>query len=203
MTKSSFNKKQLKCLQAYAEQRYENMRGARADRNIDFVLYILMVVVLALGVRTFLAEPIRVEGNSMVPTLLDGEHMFVEKVSYWCKQPARGDVLICFYPGYDESCVKRVIGLPGETVAVTNGVVTVDGAPLDESLYWTEQISGDTQPVTVPDKQVFVIGDNRNFSKDSRSPSVGPIPYYKVVGRVRAVIWPLSVYRTFPSVEYR
>ena len=202
MIESAFTKKQLKCLRAHAEQRYENMRGTRADRNIDFLLYILAVIVLALGVRAFFAEPIRVDGDSMVPTLHDGEHMFVEKVGYWFDEPARGDVIICFYPGYTESCVKRVIGLPGETVQVQNGVVTIDGVPLDEEMYWTDIIYEDTEPVTVGKKQVFVMGDNRNFSKDSRSASVGPIPYYKIVGRVRAVIWPPQLYRTFPSVEY-
>ena len=149
MTNSAFSKEELRCLQAHAERRYESMRGARADRNIDFLLYILAVVMLALGVRTFLMEPIRVEGDSMVPTLHEGEHMFVEKVGYWFDEPQRGDIIICFYPGYRESCVKRVIGLPGETVQVANGKVLIDGAAIDETPYWNDLLFGDTEPVTV------------------------------------------------------
>lgn len=178
------------------------MRGARADRNFDFFLYILAVIMLALGIRTFLMEPIRVEGASMVPTLEEGEHMFVEKVGYWFEEPQRGDIIICFYPGYRESCVKRVIGLPGETVQVTNGVVLIDGVLLDEAAYWNDVLFDETEPVTVGEKQVFVMGDNRNFSKDSRSASVGPIPFHKIVGHVRAVIWPFSQYRAIAPVEY-
>ena len=202
LTESGFTEKELRLLRARADERYENMRGARFYRNVDFLFYILTVVLIALGIRAFLVEPIRVDGDSMVPTLLNGEHMFVEKVSYWFNTPERGDIVICFYPGYTESCVKRVIGLPGETVEVREGTVYIDGKALDESLYWRDMIFSDTAPVTVGEKAVFVMGDNRNGSKDSRALSVGPIPFGKVEGRVRSVVWPLSAYRTFPHVEY-
>lgn len=178
------------------------MRGARFYRNLDFLIYILVVVTCALGIRAFLFEPIRVEGDSMVPTLLNGEHMFVEKVSYWFHGPQRGDIIICYYPGYTESCVKRVIGLPGDTVEVREGRVLLNGEALDESLYWSGEIFSDTSPVTVGKKELFVMGDNRNGSKDSRAASVGCIPYAKVVGRVRCVIWPVGSLRSFAHVNY-
>lgn len=169
---------------------------------MEFLLYILFVVLAALAIRSFIAEPIRVDGDSMIPTLVHNEDMFVEKVSYWFEDPLRGDIVICFYPGYTESCVKRVIGLPGETVEVRDGAIFIDGKQLDESAYWNGEIIGDVDPVTVGAREVYVVGDNRNGSKDSRNPSVGCIPYAKVVGRVIAVVYPINEFETFSRVTY-
>jgi signal peptidase I len=198
----TFTPDQIKYLRDRAEEQYENMRGSRAYRNAEFFIYILIVVLTALSIRSFLAEPIRVDGDSMIPTLINNEDMLVEKVSYWFEDPTRGDMVICFYPGYTESCVKRVIGLPGETVSITDGMIYIDGTALDESDYWTGEIIGNMDPVTVGAREVFVVGDNRNGSKDSRNPYVGCIPYSKVVGRVIAVVWPFSTFRTFERVNY-
>jgi len=198
----TFTPDQIKYLCDRAEEQYENMRGSRAYRNVEFFIYILIVVLTALSIRSFLAEPIRVDGDSMIPTLINNEDMLVEKVSYWFQDPTRGDMVICFYPGYTESCVKRVIGLPGETVSITDGLIYIDGTALDESDYWTGEIIGNMDPVTVGAREVFVVGDNRNGSKDSRNPYVGCIPYSKVVGRVIAVVWPFSTFRTFERVNY-
>ncbi len=203
MKQTGFTPAQLKYLKSYAQDRYEKMNWTRFYRNVDFVIYILLVVMLALAVRTFIAEPIRVDGGSMIPTLTNGEHMFVEKVSFWFEPPQRGDVIICFYPGYTESCVKRVIGLPGETVEIRGGAVYINGEPLNESSYWQDTIYDDMEPVNVGKKQVFVMGDNRNGSKDSRNPSVGPIPYSHVEGRVRAVIWPFQNATSIHRPEYQ
>ena len=178
------------------------MRGSRSFRNVEFLLYIALVVLIALSIRTFIAEPIRVDGDSMIPTLVDNEDMLVEKMTYWFNDPLRGDIIICFYPGYTESCVKRVIGLPGETVEVRDGVFYINGNALGESAYWNDSIIGDMSPVTVGAREVFVAGDNRNGSKDSRNPSVGCIPYAKVVGRVVAVVFPFNEFRTVSRVTY-
>lgn len=202
MKRRTFTPDQIKYLRDRAEEQYENMRGSRAYRNAEFFIYILIVVLTALSIRSFLAEPIRVDGDSMIPTLINNEDMLVEKVSYWFQDPARGDMVICFYPGYTESCVKRVIGLPGETVSISEGQIYINGTALDESDYWTGEIIGDMDPVTVGAREVFVVGDNRNGSKDSRNPSVGCIPYAKVVGRVIAVVWPFSTFRTVERVNY-
>lgn len=199
---TEFTKKELRCLRAQSENRYEKMKGTRFYRNVDFLLYILLVVLVALGIRTFLFEPIRVDGDSMIPTLTNDEHMFMERISYWFEQPQRGQIIICFYPGYTESCVKRVIGLPGETVEVKNGAVYINDQRLNEESYWNGEIFGDTPRVTVGEREVFVMGDNRNGSKDSRNPSVGCIPYLRVEGRVRAVIWPFENYVAFPDEVY-
>ncbi|MEN6339107.1 MAG: signal peptidase I [Clostridiaceae bacterium] len=201
MKRRTFTPDQIKYLRDRAEEQYENMRGSRAYRNVEFFIYILIVVLTALSIRSFLAEPIRVDGDSMIPTLINNEDMLVEKVGYWFSDPSRGDMVICYYPGYTESCVKRVIGLPGETVSITGGLIYINGVALDESDYWNGEIVGDMDPVTVGAREVFVVGDNRNGSKDSRNPAVGCIPYAKVVGRVIAVVWPFDVFRTFERVS--
>ena len=202
MKRRTFTPSQIRYLRERAEEQYENMRGTRVYRNAEFLLYIVVVVLVALTIRSFIAEPTRVDGDSMIPTLVHNEDMLVEKMTYWFSDPLRGDIVICFYPGYTESCVKRVIGLPGETVAVKDGVITIDGEPIDESAYWKGEIIGDMDPVTVGAREVFVVGDNRNGSKDSRNPSVGCIPYAKLVGRVIAVVYPFSEYRTVSRVTY-
>ena len=178
------------------------MKGARYWRNLEFALSVFVVTVLALGIRAYIAEPIRVSGSSMIPTLRHGEHMIVEQLSYWTRLPARGEIIICYYPGYEESCVKRVIGLPGETVAVRDGKLLINGEPLDESPYWGGWINGSMEEITVGEREVFVVGDNRNGSKDSRNASVGCIPMHEVLGRVRAVVWPVTEARIMEEVTY-
>ena len=202
MKRRTFTQSQIRFLRDHAEDQYENMRGSRSFRNVEFLLYIVAVVLVALTIRSFIAEPIRVDGDSMVPTLVHNEDMFVEKMSYWFSDPLRGDIVICFYPGYTESCVKRVIGLAGETVSVVDGAIYINGKQLDESAYWNGEIIGDMEPVTVGQREVFVVGDNRNGSKDSRNPSVGCIPYAKLVGRVVAVVYPFDEAETFSRVTY-
>ena len=202
MEKKAFTGKETKKLNDYAREQYEKMNGARFYRNADFILFLLTYAIIAIAIRTFLFEPVRVDGESMLPTLQNGETMFVEKVSYMFKEPERGDIVICFYPGYTESCVKRVIGLPGETLTILSGKVYINGEPLDESEYWGDVIQSWDMPFRVEEGSVFVMGDNRNASKDSRNSSVGCIPYDKILGKVRAVIWPVRDSRTFGKVAY-
>ncbi len=189
---SKISRKEWKELSLRAERLHKDEPGWRRKENVDFFLYLLMVVLVLLSIRVFIGEPIRVDGPSMTPTLLDRERMIVEKVSYLFHTPKRGDIIICYYPGYTDSCVKRIIGLPGENVEVADGVIYIDGAPLDESAYWNDYIETDTWVTQVPDNAVFVVGDNRNHSKDSRHPDVGCIPYEKVTGRAVCVLWPLE-----------
>ena len=202
MERVGFTKKELSLLRGETEEEYEHLRGAERYRNADFILYILTVIMVAFAVRTFIAEPIRVDGDSMFPTLLDGEHMFVEKLSYWWGEPQRGEIVICYYPGYDESCVKRVIALPGETIRIEEGVVSINGVPIDEGNYWRGMIDTGVDGVTVGENEIFVMGDNRNGSKDSRYESVGCIPYKKVLGRVRAVVFPIHKIKSIPEESY-
>lgn len=96
-----------------------------------------------------------------------------------------------------ERVIKRVIGLPGETVSIEGGIMKINGETLEESAYWHDQIVQDIDPVSIPEDTVFVVGDNRNVSWDSRDPFIGPIPLRRVSGRVVWVVWPLRSFGTF------
>lgn len=197
-----FKASEMRAIKAVSQKQMEKMKGARAWRNIDFIISLIFVVVLAFAIRTFIFEPVRVDGRSMVPTLQNNEHMFVEKISYLFRAPRRGEIVICYYPGYTKSCVKRVIGLPGEIIAVHNGVVYINGMPLDESAYWGGFVNGEMKATQIGEDEYFVMGDNRNNSKDSRHSAVGPIPIEKIKGRVGAVFFPLKNFRLFGQVGF-
>ncbi len=173
--------------------------------TLSFFITLAMVIVAAFAIRQFIAEPTMVDGPSMQTTLMDGERVFVEKVSYWLHEPERGDVVIVNYPNRSERFVKRIIALPGETISIDKGYVYINGERLDESAYagdWYGRIILHIQTVgsengsyTVPQGHYFVMGDNRNYSHDSRADDVGAVAAEKVLGRVRAVIWPLNKIR--------
>ena len=154
------------------------------------MLTFVVAILVALFIQGFLLEFTRVEGPSMEPALYTGERMLVEKLSYGWSEPQRGDVIICHFPGRTDTCVKRVIGLGGEEIAILGGNVYINGQKLDESLWWDGVIFSDMMPLTVPMDTVFVLGDNRNLSADSRE--VGPIPFSHIVGRVQGILWPFE-----------
>jgi len=156
----------------------------------EVVETILPAVFIALMIHLFLAQATRVEGYSMEPTLHGQERLVIEKLSFHFHQPERGDIVVLRVPQYGkEMLIKRVIGLPGDTIAVENGQVILNGQPLDED-YINGQPRGNYGPTIIPDDSVFVMGDNRNNSNDSRS--FGPIPHENIVGRAWIRYWPLQ-----------
>lgn len=145
---------------------------------------------MAALVITFVAQSHTVQGASMEGTLYDGQRLLVEKVSYRFTEPHRGDIIVFRSPlNPSERMIKRVIGVPGDTVEIRQRVVYVNGVPLDEP-YIKGPTYGDMHPVAVMPGHVFVLGDNRNQSLDSRSPAVGQIPYEAIIGRAVVVFWP-------------
>jgi signal peptidase I len=151
---------------------------------------LLAAVAIALTLRFFVFEFIRVDGESMQPTLHTNEYVFMEKVTYWFSQPQRGDIVICSYPHSTDTYVKRVIGVGGDRVRVTGGVLYInDAAHFD---YFADVMYNDMNEVTVPADHVFVMGDNRNASMDSTNSSIGALPLRMVQGKALFVIWPLD-----------
>ena len=188
---ANLTKKQRSALKDAAEKLHKNDAPYKRASNGDFMIYLITVVLIALFIRTFIFEPVQVVGSSMYPTLVHGEGMFTEKLSYVFTPPKHGDIIICRYSNMPVNCVKRIIGMPGDTVAITDGRIYLNGELLDESAYWNDIIYGDMEEVTVPEKSLFVVGDNRNASDDSRNPYVGFVPYGQIKGKVQAVILPL------------
>lgn len=164
-------------------------------RNVwGWVIAVGIAVAVAFVVRAFLFELILVDGPSMQPTLHTSERLAVEKVSRYVGLPARGDIIIVHYPdGTNNNYVKRAIGLPGETVEVKDSTVYINGEALDEEYTNKEEAYADMQPVVVPQNSIFVMGDNRANSMDSRM--VGPIKHEWIVGHALAVIFPFNEIR--------
>lgn len=184
------SKKELKKLKDAREELHKKDKPYKKASNSDFIIYLLTLMAAAICIRTFIFEPVQCIGSSMYPTLLDGEGMFTEKLTYTVSEPQHGDIIICRYPYHTEKCVKRVIATPGDRISIYDGAIYLNGEKLDESAYWDGYIDGTLEEVTVPDRCLFVVGDNRNFSGDSRH--VGFIPYWQVKGKVRAVMTPIS-----------
>ncbi len=169
---------------------------------IDWVVSIVVAVVIALTIRTFIFTMVRVDGVSMDPTLAHGDTLFTQIIGY---SPKQGDIVI-FHPSKsatdrspnkDTAYVKRVIALEGQTVDITSdGDVVVDGKTLKED-YIADKIrtivpGGTEFPFTVPKDTIFVLGDNRNRSHDSRSTDVGAVPLDNIIGKAQIRVFPFK-----------
>lgn len=185
------SKKELRKFRDAREELHKKDEPYRRAANSDFIIYLLTLMAVAICIRTFIFEPVQCIGISMYPTLVGGEGMFTEKLTYTVSAPQRDDIIICRYPYHTEKCVKRVIAVPGDRISISDGAIYLNGEKLDESAYWDGYIEDSEMPeVTVPERSLFVVGDNRNHSGDSRH--VGFIPYCQVKGKVRAVMTPFS-----------
>jgi signal peptidase I len=163
-------------------------RQAKARGALREILETLLLTALIfLGVRV-LVQNYKVEGFSMEPTLNDGQYLLINKIGMRFHQPERGDIIVFRYPlDPSKSFVKRVIGVPGDTVEVRNQQTIVDGHVLSES-YIKGAENGLFPPTTVPPGDYFVLGDNRNNSSDSRS--WGMLPANDVIGLAWVSYWP-------------
>jgi len=190
----------------------------------EWAYTIVIAVVIAFLIKTFVFDLVRVDGSSMYPTLVHNDRLIVTKLGY---EPQAGDIIILdstytkreeYFERYEETSgeelgkadkffkyfslpeslksryyVKRVIALPGQTVDLQGGKVYVDGEELQENYGYTQSIDMTVQyPVTVEEGKVFVMGDNREHSKDSRSSDLGQVPFEAVLGKSQVRIWPLS-----------
>ncbi len=196
-------KKDKRDIMRLISHRNERLKGSRFWDILEYCITLLMMIVLAFSIRSVLFEPMRVKGSSMENTLMPGDYMAVEKLSYIVKPMKRGDVVICYYPNNDEyTCVKRIIGLEGDTITIEGGVVSVNGVQLKEDYVTTGLTSRHDGTYHVEDGCIFVIGDNRLVSRDSTDGEVGSIPKARVLGRVKRVLLPFSRIKSIPGVEY-
>ncbi len=156
---------------------------------------IVPALIIAMGIHFFLAEATLVEGYSMEPTLFGHQRVIIEKVSYKLHAPERGDIIVIKVPQYNELYIKRIIGLPGETLEIREGVVYINGQALQEP-YVNGTPRGYYPSLTIPEGYVFVMGDNRNNSIDSRS--FGPIPLENIVGHAWMRYWPPNEFGLMP-----
>jgi signal peptidase I len=167
------------------------MKGLR-----ELLTTIIPALLMALFINVYVAEAAAVkDGPSMQPNLYVGYRVFMEKVSYRFGPPQRGDVVVVDRPGGAVSLIKRVIGLPGELIEVRGGRVRIDGELLEEP--WVTFWGGPDYPAQiVPEGTVFIIGDNRANSTDSRV--LGPVPIEAVEGHVVLIYWPWDEAKLMP-----
>lgn len=164
--------------------------------TVSFILYIVAVFVITYLVITYVGQRTEVIGTSMEYTLSDGDNLIVDKISYRFRNPQRFDIIVFPYQYKEDTYyIKRIIGLPGETVQIdANGIIYIDGEELEES-YGREVIKDPgtaAEPIKLGDGEYFVLGDNRNASSDSRDPSVGIIKREDIIGRAWLRIYPFS-----------
>ena len=149
---------------------------------------VIPALLIAIGINLFLAQATQVLGQSMEPNLHTAQRLVVEKVTYRLHGPRRGDIVVIDLPeAGPELLIKRVIGLPGDTISGKGGQVFIDGEPLDEP-YVTSPGGRDIPEQVVPPLHVFVMGDNRQFSNDSRN--FGFVPIDNIIGRAWFSYWP-------------
>ena len=162
---------------------------------ISTAVYLLAVVAVTFLFVQFVGQRTHVNGDSMNVTLEDGDNLIVDKLSYRFSEPERYDIIVFPYQYQEKTYyIKRIIGMPGETVQIIDGMVYIDGEMLDES-YGKEvmQYSGvASDPIELGNDEYFVLGDNRNNSSDSRDPSVGNIKEDQIIGKAFIRIWPLN-----------
>ena len=168
---------------------------------LEWVMVLLVAVGVAFGVRTFVVQTFFIPSASMEPTLMIGDRILVDKLSYHLHAVHRGDIVVFGTPPNENAgpnvkdLVKRVIGLPGDKISSQGGRVWINGKPLSEPWLPPGTVTTGIEPQTVPTGKYFVMGDNRSNSQDSRF--FGPIPGKLIVGRVVIRIWPLSALHVF------
>lgn len=159
-------------------------------RDLAIALVVVFLIINFVGTKT------NVVGKSMEPTLHDGDQLIIDKVTYRFQDVERFDIIV--FP-YEPKLfyIKRVIGMPGETISIEEGKVLVDGTPIDHEYgFDVIQEYGNNLPLTVPPNEYFVMGDNRNNSSDSRYSDVGTVKKDEIVGIARVRIWPLKTFGT-------
>lgn len=174
---------------------------------LEVAKVVIAVFVSAILIRAFIFQPFVVDGSSMEPNFHHGEYLFVEKLSYRFGGPERGDVVVLKFPSNEQvNYIKRVIGLPGETLSIKDGRVAINGQPLNESyLISGEQTVVSRNPelpyeITLKDDQYFVMGDNRNHSSDSRDGWL--LTRKLIVGRSALVLYPRQDFKAVASPKY-
>lgn len=164
---------------------------------LETVLYFVVVLTVVLLVERFVMQPVEVDGSSMETTLSNKNHLLLEKLTYIFSEPERFDIIV-FQPFEDIDdlyYIKRIIGLPGETVYINNNIIYINGEPLMEN-YGNKNVINDpgiaSEEIVLGDDEYFVMGDNRNHSKDSRDETVGLVTKKSIVGRAWCRVWPLK-----------
>lgn len=164
-------------------------RNKMKKEIFSWIRELAAAIVIVMIIKTFFFEIITVDGGSMLETLKDGDKLYVSILTPRLQGYDRGDIVICYFPGREDRCVKRIIAMPGDTVKVVSGTVYVNGEAIEEE--YVTHIAGYHYPeIMLEEGEYFVLGDNRPISHDSHSHDVGPVS--RIEGKVRFVLWPFD-----------
>ena len=173
---------------------------------LDVVKIVVIALVVVIPIRYFLFQPFFVRGQSMEPNFENGDYLIVDELSYRLREPQRGEVIVFKYPGnLSQRYIKRIIGLPGETIDIKEGEIVISSQGkkyvLDESRYLPPDFKTlGTDLITLGQDEYFVLGDNRLFSSDSRR--WGPLPREDIIGRVFLRILPFAALAKIEAPQY-
>ena len=200
-------------MEEFEETTPEDDRRARRRQDLkkylgaffDFTKTLLLIIVLTYSIRIFVIQPYIVEGQSMEPTFSNNDYLVTEKVLFKMRAPQRGEVVIFHPPENPEiNYIKRVVGLPGETVAIREGGVHINGRKILEPYLVSKDTTalsrGKEYTATLGSDEYFLMGDNRNHSRDSRE--IGAIPLQNIVSRTWFRLLPLDKIRAFAAIQY-
>lgn len=172
------------------------MMAKQKNELWEWIKALAIAVILAAVIRYFFFAPIVVDGLSMMPTLHHQDRMIVNKIGYKVGEPDRFDIVV-FHATVEKDYIKRIIGLPGDRIEYKNDILYINDEPYEEPYldeYKKNLIDGPlTDPFIleeVPEGHLFVMGDNRRYSKDSRH--IGPVPISEVLGETSLIYWPIS-----------
>lgn len=171
---------------------------------LDLIETVVMAMAVFVIIYLFLFQPHQVKGSSMLPNFYDGEYILTDKISYRLKEPQRSDVIIFRAPRNKEyDYIKRVVGLPGDTLKIKSGKIFVNNNPLNEIYLPSDYITSpgkfykEDEDFVIPKDQYFVLGDNRSHSSDSRE--WGLVPKENIVGKAWLCYWPVDRFGIIPK----
>ena len=190
MSKKTTTEKEMVILEG---EKAIDQKKAHREIFLNYAPYLIIIIVVIL-IRTFIATPIRVNGASMDPTLIDGETMILNKLALNIRDINRWDIVVARTDG--SNVIKRVVGLPGERVKYEDGVLYINGEAVEDNFSLT--ITYDFNEIKVDENEFFLLGDNRRISQDSRNPQIGNIHRDDIRGITNIIIFPFG---RFGSVE--
>lgn len=192
-------------------------QSSKAKSILREVLETLVLTAVIFFAVNSVTGRFKIYGASMDNTFHNGQYIIVNRLAYQFGEPQRGDVVVFVPPGSAESTfwerllgipgetdfIKRIIGIPGDTIRIESGQVYVNGQLIVEPYVNGDTSRGGSGQWTLSPNQYFALGDNRNFSKDSRDPSIGPIDGNRIVGKVWVVYWPVGEWKIVEHYRYR
>ncbi len=181
-------------LEPYEQDQLPSKKNDGMREIHEMIIYFIVVVTVVLLFNNYVAQQVQVDGSSMNMTLQDNDRLILEKLSYHFGDPERFDIIVFRPFSTNKYYIKRVIGLPGETVQITDGTIYINGTELEEDYGMEEMIDSGIaiEPLTLSKDEFFVLGDNRNNSQDSRDSEVGLVSRDSIAGRAYLRIWPLN-----------